>query len=145
MSYADSLGVLKTISQDKYIDAIRDGIDDLGAKVEAAGYKPTDIRRYFRMVLAKLAGPGLADYCWDFFVWSRANMLFRYAEANYDRTYPTSLGLLWKITCDPDEGMTDAAGMLITWSMAWPQRSISKRHARRKRNFAKSSSKSMAV
>ena len=56
MSYADSLGVLKTISHDKYIDAIRDGIDDLGAKMEAAGYDPTDIRRYFRMVLAKLAG-----------------------------------------------------------------------------------------
>ena len=59
MSYADSLGVLKTISHDKYIGAIRDGIDDLGAKMEAAGYNPTDIRRYFRMVLAKLAGPTL--------------------------------------------------------------------------------------
>jgi hypothetical protein len=105
MSYADSLGVLKTISQDKYIGAIRDGIDALGAKMETAGYNPTDIRRYFRMVLAKLAGPRLADYCWDFFVWSRANMLFRYAEENFDRKYPNSLGLLWTITIDPDEGI----------------------------------------
>lgn len=105
MSYADSLGLLKTISHDKYIGAIRDGIDDLGAKMEAAGYEPTDIRRYFRMALAKLAGGAFAEYCWDFFVWSRATMLFRYAEANYDRKYPNSLGLLWKITFDPGEGI----------------------------------------
>ena len=83
MSYADSLGLLRTISNDKYIEAIRDGIDDLGAKMAAAGYNPADIRRYFRIVLAKLAGKRFADYCWDFFVFSRANMLFRYAEENW--------------------------------------------------------------
>ena len=32
-------------------------------------------------------------------------MLFRYAEENYDRKYPNSLGLLWTITFDPGEGI----------------------------------------
>jgi hypothetical protein len=105
MSHANSLGLLKTISHDKHIDAIRDGIDNLGAKMEAAGYDPADIRRYIRMVLAKLAGRAFAEYCWDFFVWSRANMLFRYAEEKYNRKYLNSLGLLWKLTFDPGEGI----------------------------------------
>lgn len=105
MSYADSLGLLKTISDYKYIDAVRDGIDDLGAMMEAAGYDPADIRRYVRMVLAKLAGRAFTEYCWDFFVGSRAKMLFHYAEENYDRKNPNSLGLLWKITFDPREGI----------------------------------------
>jgi hypothetical protein len=105
MSYADNLGLLKTIVQDKYIEDIREGVDNLGAKMEAAGYEPIDIRRYFRTVLAKLAGKRFADYCWDFFVFSRANMLFRYAEANYDPKYPNSLGLLWSITFEPGEGI----------------------------------------
>ena len=105
MSYADSLALLNTIASYKYINGIRKGIDLLGAKMEKAGYDPADIRRYFRMVLAGLAGKRFADHCWDFFVWSRANMLFRYAEENYDKSYPNSLGLLWKITFDPGEGI----------------------------------------
>jgi hypothetical protein len=105
MSYADRLGLLKTISQYKYIDAVRDGIDSLGVEMERAGYDPADIRRYFRLVLLKLAGMRFADYCWDFFVFSRAKMLFRYAEAEYDRKYPNSFGLLWTITFEQGEGI----------------------------------------
>ena len=105
MNYADSLEPLTRISHDKYIDAIRDGIDDLGASMEAAEYDPTDIWRYFRTILAKLAGKRFGDYCWDFFVWSRANMLFRCAEDSYDRKHPNSLTLLWKFTFDPGEGI----------------------------------------
>lgn len=114
MSYANSLGLLKTISHDKYIDAIRDGIDDLGVRMEAAGYDPADIRRYFRTVLAKLAGPAMAEYCWDFFVFSRANMLFRTAEEDYDRKHPNSLGLLWTLTFDPDGGI-----YRCRWDVDW--------------------------
>jgi hypothetical protein len=105
MIYAEDLGLLKTIADDEYIDGIKKGIDLLGAKMEKAGYTPADIRRYFRMVFARLAGKLFADCCWDFFVWSRANMLFRYAEENYDKSHPNSLGLLWKITFDPGEGI----------------------------------------
>jgi hypothetical protein len=105
MSYAKDLGLLKTIADDEYIDGIKKGIDLLGAKMEEAGYAPADIRRYFRRVLARLAGEHFADCCWDFFVWSRANMLFRYAEENYDKSHPNSLGLLWKITFGPREGI----------------------------------------
>ena len=105
MSYADRLGLLKTISQDKYIAAVRDGIDSLGVEMERAGYNSADIGRYFRMVLLKLVGKRFADYCWDFFIFSRAKMLFRYAEAKYDRKYPNSLGLLWTLTFGEGEGI----------------------------------------
>lgn len=103
MSYARQLSGLELIKDDKYIEAIRRDIDDMAAKMEHFGYAPADIRRFFRELLARCAGPRCGDYMFDLVVAGWLSDLADTAQEQFDRSrFPTSLGLLWTMVFGED-------------------------------------------